>query len=372
MSEPHHSPSGSHLESGEAVSAHDTIIEYKGATNSSPATSGAPTLTIDNTQDVFEMMYDARKKWRNIGGFFRLSESTLNNINADNQNNDDKLRSVISEWLKKFGGTDICTWTQVAMALRNKTVAREDLAQEVFEQYPRTKHISSISIGPEDHACSQDGTATNKPETATENIAVMKHKAMSLKDREQLDRINRTASEELSEEFTALRVQTEIHLRETNCDISSLRACVMDVRVVKQAKKILPLYELETATSVGGIFVTLIDRNLISYLQFSIVERVIKVLCTSSVDLQEKLQNYKDNFKKYILRRVCDSTIYQEGKFESITSSDSKDMVELILITDDGWNEFTPFLNVLELKDIIAQYLNKTDFNLELVNISPQ
>ena len=95
------------------------------------------TLTIDNTQDIFEMMYDAREKWRNIGGVFHLSQSTLNNINAENQNNDDKLRSVITEWLNKYGGTEDCTWTHVAMALRNKTVAREDLAREVFEQYPQ-------------------------------------------------------------------------------------------------------------------------------------------------------------------------------------------------------------------------------------------
>ena len=372
MSEPHQLPSGSHLETGAAASALGTVIEHKGATNSSPVTSRAPTLTVDNTQDIFEMMYDAREKWRNIGGFFRLSESTLNNIDAELRNNDDKLRSVISEWLKRFGGTDICTWTQVAMALRNKTVGREDLAQEVFEKYPRTKDNSLVSVGPEDHTDPQEGTATNKPAIATENAAVMKHKAMSLKDREQLDRMNRTASEELSEEFAALHVQTQIYLRETNCDVSSLLACVMDVRVVKKAAKVMSMYQLENATAVGKVFVALIKMNLISYLQFSIVERVIKVLCTGSADLQEKLQKYKDNFQKYILRWVCDSTVYQEGKFESLTSSDSKDVVELILITDDQWNEFTPFLNVLELKDIVAKYLNINDFNLELVNISPQ
>ena len=97
----------------------------------------AYTLNIDNTQDIFEMMYDAREKWRNIGGVFLLSQSTLNNINAENQNNDDKLRSVITEWLNKYGGTEECTWTHVAMALRNKTVAREDIAREVFEQHPQ-------------------------------------------------------------------------------------------------------------------------------------------------------------------------------------------------------------------------------------------
>ena len=101
------------------------------------ADTTAYTLKIENTQDVFEMMYEAREKWRSIGGVFRLTEATLNNIDVENRNNDDKLRKVITEWLNKYGGTEECTWTHVAMALRNKTVAREDLAREVFEQYPQ-------------------------------------------------------------------------------------------------------------------------------------------------------------------------------------------------------------------------------------------
>ena len=52
-------------------------------------------LTIDNAHDVFEMMYDVRQKWRSIGGIFRLSQPTLENIDSENKNNDDKLHKVI-------------------------------------------------------------------------------------------------------------------------------------------------------------------------------------------------------------------------------------------------------------------------------------
>ena len=106
----------------------------KDEASSSSSLAGIETLTIDNTQKIFEIMYDARKKWRSIGGIFNVSESTLDNIDAENKHNDDKLRSVIIEWLKRLG--EPCTWSQVAMALRNKTVAREDLALQVFEKYP--------------------------------------------------------------------------------------------------------------------------------------------------------------------------------------------------------------------------------------------
>ena len=121
-----------------AVTEHATAVTEhtapKDEASSSSTLAGIETLTIDNTQKIFEIMYDARKKWRSIGGIFNVSESTLDNIDAENKHNDDKLRSVIIEWLKMLG--EPCTWSQVAMALRNKTVAREDLALQVFKKYP--------------------------------------------------------------------------------------------------------------------------------------------------------------------------------------------------------------------------------------------
>ena len=92
------------------------------------------TLTIKDTHEVYEAMFDARDKWRSIGGIFHLSPSTLINIDADNKNNEDKLYYVIIEWLNR---DESCSWSQVVMALRNKTVAREDLAQEVLQLHPQ-------------------------------------------------------------------------------------------------------------------------------------------------------------------------------------------------------------------------------------------
>ena len=141
--------------------------------NESADDTSAPTtvhiLTIDNAQDVFEMMYEAREKWRNIGGAFRLTPSTLNNINLESPNNDDKLRNVIIEWLNRCGGTGDCTWTHVAMALRNKTVAREDVAREVLEHHPQPWSVPPPSLPPP-HTSPDSGSgataATLKPSTS--------------------------------------------------------------------------------------------------------------------------------------------------------------------------------------------------------------
>ena len=205
-----------------------------------------------------------------------------------------------------------------------------------------------------------------------ETKVTMRHSAISFKKREELDRINRRDSEIISEEFAVLHIATQMYLKQINCDVSTLLACVMDVRVVKEAKKMIALDELKCASTVGSIFVTLIDMNLISYLQFTVVERVISVLCIGSEHLLHSLQQYKLHFNQYIMRRVCDSTVYRAEKIEIMTESVAKDAVELVIITDHQWDECTQFVNVLELKDIIAHALNIDDFNLELLSITPQ
>ena len=82
-------------------------------------------------------MYSAREKWRSIGGIFGISESTLDNIDSENRSNEDKLRKIIIEWLNEKERNKTFTWSQVVMALRNETVAREDLAQKVLQFHPQ-------------------------------------------------------------------------------------------------------------------------------------------------------------------------------------------------------------------------------------------
>ena len=137
----------------------------KETTDSSSIPTTAHTLTVDDAQVVLESMFGAREKWRRIGGVFRLSQSTLDNIDAENVHNDDKLSNVIIKWLRKYGGTENCTWTHVAMALRNKTVAREDLAQEVFEQYPQSLSVPPPSLH----------SSHTSPDSASGATAVVKH-----------------------------------------------------------------------------------------------------------------------------------------------------------------------------------------------------
>ena len=102
-------------------------------------------LTINDLQEVFEEMYEARDKWRNIGGVFGVSESTLRCIGKEEHDEDGKLRRVIEAWLRDHGGTSKCSWTAVAKVLRNKTVGRADIAREVAANHPSVQASGQAS-----------------------------------------------------------------------------------------------------------------------------------------------------------------------------------------------------------------------------------
>ena len=135
--------------------------------------SSPVTLTIKNTQKVYERMYDAREKWRSIGGIFGISESTLDNIDSENRSNEDKLRKVIIEWLKGNGDNKNLTWSQVVIALRNETVAREDLAQKVLQLHPQPG-LECATV--------QSGSASSLPDNA-QTTAVARKPTTSLSPR---------------------------------------------------------------------------------------------------------------------------------------------------------------------------------------------
>ena len=159
--EPSQTPTTTHQDSDPAPTAGGS----KETTDSSSVPTTAHILTVDDAHNVLESMFGAREKWRRIGGVFRLSQSTLDNIDAEYSHNDDKLSNVIIKWLRKYGGTEKCTWAHVAMALRNKTVAREDLAQEVFEQYPQSLSVPLPSLH----------SSHTSPHSASGATAVVKH-----------------------------------------------------------------------------------------------------------------------------------------------------------------------------------------------------
>ena len=102
--------------------------------NSAHSVAAMP-LSLEDTQDVFEAMYEARDKWQNIGGVFRVPDSSLSSIAQEESSSDRRLRRVIRSWLEKCAGTLSATWAEVARTLGNVTVGRDDLARKVEEEH---------------------------------------------------------------------------------------------------------------------------------------------------------------------------------------------------------------------------------------------
>ena len=175
-------------------------------------------------------------------------------------------------------------------------------------------------------------------------------------------------SKKLMDQYATLRSRTEHHLDLIQCDVKKLLVCVRDVRHVKRLSK-SPLVELESATSISGVFLELIKKNLMSFLQFSILKRIICDICYSSKELQDRLKAYEESFSNYIKRRVCETHIFQEGRFETFVSCDPEKKVELLIITDENWDNNTPFQKVLDIKEIVSDILDIDNFSLQLVSI---
>ena len=178
-------------------------------------------------------------------------------------------------------------------------------------------------------------------------------------------------SELLMDEYASLRSRTEHYLLQINCNVEKLVVCVMDVRHVKRLSKVSPLVKLENATTISGVFLELIKNNLMTFLQFSILRRIIRDLCFESRYLQEKLKVYEEKYNSYIRRRVCETHMYHEGRFEAFTGSDTEEKVELLIITDENWNDNTEFLRVVDLEAIVAKILHIDNFSLQRESIEP-
>ena len=183
-------------------------------------------------------------------------------------------------------------------------------------------------------------------------------------------KINRD-SELLMNKYASLRSRTEHYLLQINCKVEKLVVCVMDVRHVKRLSKVSPLIKLENATTISGVFLELIKNNLMTFLQFSILRRIICDLCFGSRDLQKKLKAYEEKYNNYIRRRVCETHMYHEGRFEAFTGSDAEEKVELLIITDENWNDNTEFLRVVDLEAIVAEILHIDNFSLQRESIEP-
>ena len=186
-----------------------------------------------------------------------------------------------------------------------------------------------------------------------------------------LDRKLYEDSKVLNNHFGLLLANTQSYLRK-NCACKSLVANVMSTKHVRAAFKDSSLNEIKLATSTDDVICVLVEKDLLSFLHYELIERIVTCCCNQSDEIKDLLKNYKKRFDEYVKRRVCETSLYYDGKFKVFTGSDSKETVELVIITDENWDDYTPFLRVKEFESIIAKAFRCDKIFMILQSIEPQ
>ena len=84
-------------------------------------------------ENVYEELFDAREKWREIGRKLGLQRSDLNNIEEEYVHNARRLEEVLTVWLKRPSLTP--SWQSLIHALRAKIVDEGGIAGIIEDKY---------------------------------------------------------------------------------------------------------------------------------------------------------------------------------------------------------------------------------------------
>ena len=178
-------------------------------------------------------------------------------------------------------------------------------------------------------------------------------------------------SGKLNHHFCLLLAKTQSYLLK-NCTCKSLVASILSTKHIRTTFKDSSLNELKSATTTDDVICVLVEKNLLSFLHYELIEGIVTSCCNQSDEIKDLLKNYMKKFDNYIKRRVCETSLFYDGKFKVFTGSDSKEIVELVIITDENWDKYTPFLSVKELEFIIANAFRCDEIFLTLQSIEPQ
>ena len=192
-------------------------------------------------------------------------------------------------------------------------------------------------------------------------------------DRRILKRKLNEDSRLLNLQFSSLLGETQSELTKNNCTCEKLLTSIICMGCIKDELKDPLLNELKTPKTVDGLFVVLLENNLVSFLHYELIEIIITSQCKKSIELNQELKLYTESFEDYIKRRVCETSLYRDGQFEQFTgSSNSEEKINLLIITDERWNQFAKYVDITEFETIIAKAFRCNKIFLTLKSIKPQ
>ena len=167
------------------------------------------------------------------------------------------------------------------------------------------------------------------------------------------------------ERFASLQMMTHQNLQE-NCATENLVTCILDVRHAKSFSTHSPLKDIIPATSVGKVLSLLKTRNITTFLQYSLTKRIICTLCPESEELQETVKAYEEELRQYTKVYVVDIC---DEDFDDLCGTDSTDRVDLLIKTDETFNESTQLVKILDLQEAVTHAFHCEKYLLHLKRI---
>ena len=168
--------------------------------------------------------------------------------------------------------------------------------------------------------------------------------------------------------FSSLRTQTERYLDSIAVDVTILVTCIMDLESITYPDQKTVFTELRALNDVSRVFAFLVGRKLVSFLQYNIIEHIIVNFCSENEELTEMLKDYKDDFNKYVKRRICESSLFEERNLiEFDGSSDASPM--LVMVTDHSWDKFKPLITAMNFRKYVVEIFGIKEFHLKLKGI---
>ena len=170
-------------------------------------------LSINDLVDVYDATFEARTKAYEIGLILRLPVDTLDSICTQFHDPGEKLRKVITAWLKNATKP---TWPDIVNALRNHTVEHSKLASDI-----EAKHCPTAETGQASGQMMQQSQLTTGTQTLQQALQ-NSQELLRIKDQQLQD--SQRQIEELTHQLEKKNQSTEQELIQHKSTIGELQA----------------------------------------------------------------------------------------------------------------------------------------------------
>ena len=175
-------------------------------------------------------------------------------------------------------------------------------------------------------------------------------------------------SAEMVTKFNFLTLYTKQYLESTKVEVKTLLLCIRGLEPIIHPHQKTILKDLDDLNDVSGVFLFLVTRKLVSFLQYNIIEQIIAFFCLKNQELTEMLKEYKIDFNKYVKRRICDSSLFEERKWIEFDGSSAASPM-LVMATDHSWDKFKPFMTAMNFRKYVVEIFGIKEFYLDLKSI---